>query len=138
MQRCLVDLGSGRGFDTVPQPSLPHLTSPDLQLSDLRCDAVASRQRPHQLGQSLQETQEALPPYPSADALDIDVDAVLGGVRHFHDLLHPRTDLVVLVSVVTSGVRDMHEQAAHALHLVLDEVHVAADAAKQLCLLGKG
>lgn len=51
-------------------------------------------------------------------------------VRPADDLPHPRADLVVAVL----GLREVEEEAVHALHLVLDELHIAADAAQQLRL----
>jgi hypothetical protein len=45
-------------------------------------------------------------------------------------------DPVVLVAV-TGGLHGMQQEAVHALHLVLDELHVAPDPAQKLGLLGE-
>jgi Zn-dependent alcohol dehydrogenase len=54
--------------------------------------------------------------------------AVTGEAYH---LLHPAADMVGAVL----GLGEVGEQAVHALHLVADEPHVAADASEQLRLV---
>lgn len=63
--------------------------------------------------------------------MDVELDVATAIAGEANDLLHPCPDLVVAVL----GLRELQEQAVHALNLVLDELHVATDAAEQLRLL---
>uniref|UniRef100_M8CQW2 Uncharacterized protein n=1 Tax=Aegilops tauschii TaxID=37682 RepID=M8CQW2_AEGTA len=65
------------------------------------------------------------------DVVDVELDVALTVAGEADDLLHPSADLVV--TVVSLG--EVEEQAVHALHLILDELNVAMEAAEQLRLI---
>jgi hypothetical protein len=65
--------------------------------------------------------------------VDVELDIAFAVSCEANDLLHPRPDLVV--AVLSLG--EVEDQAVHALHLIPDELHVAADAAKELRLVDK-
>jgi hypothetical protein len=68
---------------------------------------------------------------PDIDVVDVELDVAFTVSSEADDLLHPPPDMVVSVL----GLREVEEQAVHALHLVPDELHVATDAAEQLRLI---
>lgn len=71
----------------------------------------------------------------AVETVHVLVDAAIRAVGHLLHLGHPGQDLV---AVVHAAFRDLEEERVHALHFVLDELHVSPDAAQQLHLPGKG
>ncbi|KAF2911901.1 hypothetical protein DAI22_11g215200 [Oryza sativa Japonica Group] len=118
-----------RSFDAVPLPPLPHLARAGLELLDLVGGALAAWQRHHQLRQPLDGAEEAGRRAAGAHRLHVVVDAFLGVVGDLPDLPLPCQDLLA-AAVVVGGIGGIQEEALHALHLVLDELHVAPDAAE--------
>ena len=67
--------------------------------------------------------------------MDVAVDAALGVEGELVDLPPPRPDLVADAAAAVAVVGRVLEEAVHALHLALDELHVAVHVAQQLRLL---
>uniref|UniRef100_A0A0D3HPI9 Uncharacterized protein n=1 Tax=Oryza barthii TaxID=65489 RepID=A0A0D3HPI9_9ORYZ len=126
------------GTNVIRLPPVAHLAQPDLDVLDLHGQPVAFGEAPDKPGHPAEEAEEeALGGWPSCDALRVLLDAVLAVAGELHRLPDPWRALVVVVVVEGAGllVQEEQEEGVHHLHLVLDELHVAADAAKQLCLV---
>uniref|UniRef100_A0A0E0RBL5 Uncharacterized protein n=1 Tax=Oryza rufipogon TaxID=4529 RepID=A0A0E0RBL5_ORYRU len=128
------------GANIIRFPPVVHLTQSDLDVLDPRGQPVADGKVPDKTGDSLEVAEEALGWRPAGcDTLRILLNAVLTVVGEFHRLLDPWRALVVVVAVEGAGLlfQEQQEEGVHHLHLVLDELHVAADAAKQPCLVSE-
>uniref|UniRef100_A0A0E0F878 Uncharacterized protein n=1 Tax=Oryza meridionalis TaxID=40149 RepID=A0A0E0F878_9ORYZ len=120
-------IGVSDGGNVICPPPVVHLAYPDLDVLDLRGETVADGKPQHKPGHLPEAAEDTLWQSPSSDALHVLVDAVLGVAGEFRRLLHPRQAVPVL------GAEE-REQVVHHFHLVLDELHIAAHAAEQLCL----
>ena len=98
-----------------------------------RRDAAADWYRPQEPQDTAEVSQKAVVVGPAADVVDVVLDVALAVPSEANHLLHPRPDLVVTVL----GLGEVEDQAVHALHLVLDELHVATNTAEELCLVDK-
>uniref|UniRef100_A0A0E0J551 Uncharacterized protein n=1 Tax=Oryza nivara TaxID=4536 RepID=A0A0E0J551_ORYNI len=126
------------GTNVIRLPPVAHLAQPDLDVLDLHGQPVAFGEATDKPGHPAEEAEEeALGGWPSCDALRVLLDAVLAVAGELHRLPDPWRALAVVVVVEGAGllVQEEQEEGVHHLHLVLDELHVAADAAKQLCLV---
>ncbi|KAF2911526.1 hypothetical protein DAI22_11g186660 [Oryza sativa Japonica Group] len=117
-----------RGWDlnAIPQSSLADVPRPVLELAELDGRSVL---RDH-LAQGPVDPPEVSPEstFGTVDlrvpAVEVEVDAVVAVLREQAHLVHPGAHLLVVP-----------QEAVHALHLLLDELHIVPDAAKQHSLV---
>uniref|UniRef100_J3N9F4 Uncharacterized protein n=1 Tax=Oryza brachyantha TaxID=4533 RepID=J3N9F4_ORYBR len=64
-------------------------------------------------------------------AIQVEVDAVVAVLGEQPHLVHPRAHLLVVIAGDRRAPGQVRQEAVHALHLLLDELYVVSDAAKQ-------
>uniref|UniRef100_A0A0E0F7G4 Uncharacterized protein n=1 Tax=Oryza meridionalis TaxID=40149 RepID=A0A0E0F7G4_9ORYZ len=57
----------------------------------------------------------------------VEVDAIVAVLGEEPHLVHPGTHLLVVLAALRSALRQVRQEAVHALHLLLDELHVVPD-----------
>lgn len=63
--------------------------------------------------------------------VQVEVEAVVAVLREHAHLVHPGAHLLVVLAARGRRPGQVEQEAVHALHLLLDELHVAPDAAQQ-------
>ncbi len=63
--------------------------------------------------------------------VEVEVDAGAAVVGKLPHLFHPRPDLLIVLAVERRRPGEVREEAVDALHLLLDELHVAMDTIQQ-------
>uniref|UniRef100_A0A804UGW6 Uncharacterized protein n=1 Tax=Zea mays TaxID=4577 RepID=A0A804UGW6_MAIZE len=123
----------GQDLHVIPHPPLADLPRPVLEHPQLAGGVVLREHLPHKPWRPQEVAQEAAPAevHVGVAAVHVLVDAVVAVVGEDTDLVHPRAHLHAVLAAGVRRAGQVHQEAVHALHLLLDELHVATDAAQQ-------